>query len=83
MKMKSIWGDYMKTIDCLGEICPVPILKLQAVIDTIKAGEVYMIVTDHSCSCTSIRDFCKANHFHYEENEVINGVWEIVIAANK
>ena len=69
----------MKKIDCLGEICPIPVLKLQEVVEEIKKGEQYMIVTDHSCSYVNIKDFCDRNQLKCHSVEVINGVWEITI----
>lgn len=73
----------MVKIDCLGDICPVPVLRLGKVIDSIKNGEECMVVTDHSCTISNIEAFCKANHFNYHTDEVINGVWEITVSANK
>ncbi len=70
----------MKTIDCLGDICPVPVLKIKAVMDEIKHGEPYMIVTDHSCSFVNIKSFCETHKLECKSEEVINGVWEITIS---
>jgi len=70
----------MQTIDCLGEICPVPILKLQAVLKKIKEGEDYLLVTDHSCSVPSVQDFCRKYRLTCQVEEVMNGVWEIRIS---
>lgn len=73
----------MKTIDCLGDICPVPVIKIKAVMDEIKHGESYMLVTDHSCSFENIKSFCEANKLQFISDEVINGVWEITISSSK
>lgn len=73
----------MIKIDCLGEICPVPVIKLQKDINSIKNGEEYMIVTDHSCTVPNIKDFCKAHKLNYKVEEIINGVWEISISSSK
>ena len=73
----------MKTIDCLGEMCPVPVMKLQGVMDTIQKGEAYLIVTDHSCTLSNIKSFCQMHHLYWNAAEVMNGVWEITISANK
>lgn len=73
----------MEKFDCLGEICPVPIMKMQSVINAIQNGEPYMLVTDHSCTLTSIEGFCKTHHFYWKTEEVMNGVWEITVSANK
>ena len=73
----------MKTIDCLGEICPVPIMKVQKNMVDIQAGEVYKLITDHSCTYNNVKEFCKVHQLNYKADEVMNGVWEITIAANK
>lgn len=73
----------MVKIDCLGDMCPVPVLRLKNVIHSIKNGEECMLVTDHSCTITNIEAFCKANDLSYATDEVINGVWEITIYTNK
>ena len=70
----------MQTLDCLGEICPVPILKLQAVLKKIEQGEEYLLVTDHSCSVPSVQDFCRKHRLTCQVEEVMNGVWEIKIS---
>ncbi|GLB25503.1 transcriptional regulator [Lacrimispora xylanolytica] len=73
----------MNKIDCLGEICPVPVMKLRNVMDSIKKGEDYLMVTDHSCTIMNLESFCKANHLKYDSEEVMNGVWEITITSNR
>jgi len=73
----------MVKIDCLGDMCPVPVLRLKTVIDSIKNGEECMLVTDHSCTISNIEAFCKANNLKFDTEEVINGVWEVIISSNK
>lgn len=70
----------MKKIDCLGEFCPIPILRIQKELKTLQKGESFMLVTDHSCVLQSITDyFQKSSGISLEQEEVINGVWEIII----
>lgn len=69
----------MKTIDCLGEFCPVPILKIKAELKIISKGDSFMVVTDHSCVLQSIQDHFKKSNNTVEADEVINGVWEIIV----
>jgi TusA-related sulfurtransferase len=40
----------MNTIDCLGDMCPVPILKIQNELKKTKTGVSIKVITDHSCS---------------------------------
>ena len=73
----------MIKIDCLGDMCPVPVLRLQHVLPALRAGETCMLITDHSCTLANLDTYCKGNGLSYEAEEVINGVWEITIAASK
>ena len=68
----------MKKIDCFGDICPVPIIKIEKQLKTLQKGEVLEVVTDHSCTVESVTNKYK-NH-NIEIEEVINGVWEIRIS---
>lgn len=70
----------MKTVDCLGDMCPIPIIKTRKALKKTNSGETIKVVTDHSCVLESIiQNFkkCKIDH-----EEVINGVWEIFITKN-
>jgi len=68
----------LKKIDCFGDICPVPIIKIEKQLKTLPEGEVLEVVTDHSCTVESVTNKYK-NH-NIEIEEVINGVWEIRIS---
>ena len=69
----------MKKIDCCGEYCPIPLLKIKKELDGLKVNEPLMMVTDHSCVVESINDYFKQRAFNFKIEEVINGVWEITI----
>lgn len=69
----------MIKIDCFGDICPIPILKMQHELQLLKPGESFEMVVDHSCVLESINDALKKTNIKYEIEEVMNGVWEIII----
>ncbi|MDN5351135.1 MAG: tRNA 2-thiouridine synthesizing protein [Clostridiales bacterium] len=69
----------MKKIDCFGDICPIPMLKMQNELTHTAPGETFQMVVDHSCVIESIREYLSKSPFSYEIEEVINGVWEITI----
>lgn len=71
----------MKKIDCLGEICPMPVIRLQKELSRIKKGEAVLVVTDHSCSYKSIEEFCYSHDLSLHSDEAIPGVWEILITS--
>lgn len=69
----------MIKIDCLGDYCPIPILKIKEHLKNIPEGEAFMVVTDHSCVFQSIQEYCEKTKLKINVDEVINGVWEITI----
>jgi len=69
----------MHKIDCFGDICPLPILKMQRELDIILPGETFQMVVDHSCVIESIRNKLNNSSVVYQIEEVLNGVWEITI----
>jgi TusA-related sulfurtransferase len=69
----------MIKIDCFGDICPVPLLKIQKQLDSISSGDSFMLVVDHSCVVESIDEYYADTPHHIEIDEVMNGVWEITI----
>ena len=71
--------NIMKTIDCFGEICPIPILRIQQYLDEIDIGEEFMVVVDHSCSIEAIRNKYTDDNINIRIDEVMNGVWEVFI----
>lgn len=71
----------MKKIDCLSDMCPLPVLKLQKELD--KGIEELILVTDHSCVIENIKDFLSHKQLYYEIEEIISGIWEITISKNK
>lgn len=72
----------MIKFNCFGDICPVPLLKIQNQLKKSNDGESFMIVVDHSCVVESIDDYYKSTHHIIDAVEVINGVWEISITKN-
>lgn len=72
----------MKTVDCLGDMCPIPILKTKAALKNINPGESIKIVTDHSCVSQSVIDNFKKAKVSIHSEEVMNGIWEIIITKN-
>ena len=71
--------DKIKKLDCFGDICPIPILKIEHMLADIKAGESFMVVVDHSCTIEAIRNKYSNKKHEISIDEVMNGVWEIVI----
>lgn len=76
----------IKIIDCFGDICPIPILKIERELESIEAGQEFMIVVDHSCTIEAIKNKYQDSKNEIRIEEVMNGVWEIYfkkLASNK
>lgn len=67
----------MKKVDCLGDMCPIPIIKARKALNSASSGETIKVVTDHSCVLEAVLENFKK--FHITHEEVLNGVWEIFI----
>ena len=69
----------MKDLICLGDMCPIPLMKLQQCKELKNSGEFVKLITDHSCSVESIAEFCEKNNLLLEIQEPMNGIWELLI----
>jgi len=69
----------MITIDCLGDMCPIPVLKIQKELKKTKTGVSIKVITDHSCVVESIKSHFASKDISFEFDEVMNGIWEIIL----
>lgn len=69
----------MLELDCLGDMCPVPILKLKKCDQLKQKGDRVMLITDHSCVLESITEYCEKKQLHVSIVEPMNGIWELTI----
>ena len=69
----------MHRMECLGDHCPLPLMKLQQYQKQLDNGETVLLVTDHSCTCESILSYCKKKNMQTQVYEPIPGIWEITI----
>ena len=72
----------MDKIDCFGDMCPIPLLKLQNSLKTLKSGDSIMLVVDHSCVVESISDYYNSSHHQILVDVIIIGVWEITVTKS-
>lgn len=72
----------MNKINCFGDVCPIPLMKLKNKLKEIELGDSIMIVVDHSCVVESISDYYDSSKHTIEIDEVLNGVWEITITKH-
>lgn len=69
----------MLELDCLGDMCPVPIMKLKQCDNLNKKGEQVRLITDHSCVLESVTNYCKGKGLSLTVVEPMNGIWEITV----
>jgi len=67
-----------KIIDCLGLMCPVPVVKAKIEFKSIGKYDNLKIISDHSCTLKNIIDALKKENCIIEHEEE-NGIWKINI----
>lgn len=72
-----------RTLDCLGEACPVPLVKAQKEIEKMDVGDVLVVNIDHSCAMKNIPDWAREAGYNVEIDEVAEGEWDIIIEKSK
>lgn len=70
-------------LDCLGEACPVPLLKTQKKMEGLKVGDMLIVEIDHSCAMKNVPEWARKEGYNVEIEEVDDGQWEIFIEKNK
>lgn len=68
-----------KELDCLGDMCPIPIMKLKQCKTIKEKGGQLKLITDHSCVVESISHYCQAQKLQIDVVEPMNGIWELYI----
>lgn len=69
----------IRSLDVLGEVCPVPLFRTQQAVGALKPGEGIEILTDFARAVRNIMDWCERAGHSFEVDELENGVWLIRI----
>ena len=70
-------------LDCLGEACPVPILKSEKAIASLEIGDLLIVQIDHSCAMKNLPEWARTQGYNVEIEEVEDGEWEVFIEKSK
>jgi TusA-related sulfurtransferase len=70
-------------LDCLGEACPVPLVKTQKKLDTLAIGDVLIVHIDHSCAMKNVPEWARGAGHNVEIEEIGEGEWDVVIEKVK
>ena len=70
-------------LDCLGEACPVPLVKTQKKLGELAVGDVLVVHIDHSCAMKNVPEWARGAGHNVEIEEVSEGEWDVVIQKAK
>ncbi len=66
-------------LDCLGEACPLPLMKAEKKMKDLAAGDVLIVHIDHSCAMKNVPEWARSQGYNVEVDEVDDGEWDVVI----
>lgn len=66
-------------LDCMGEACPVPLMKTEKKIASLKAGDTLVVHIDHSCAMKNVPEWARKQGYNVEVEEVDDGEWDVII----
>ncbi|MEA2011847.1 MAG: sulfurtransferase TusA family protein [Verrucomicrobiota bacterium] len=72
-----------KELDCLGEACPIPLVKAEKAMNTLEVGDLLIISIDHSCAMKNLPEWARDNGHNVEIEETGEGQWEVFIEKCK
>lgn len=70
-------------LDCLGEACPIPLIKTEKKMKELTIGDVLIVQIDHSCAMKNVPEWGRKEGYNVEIEEVGDGEWEVIIEKNK
>jgi hypothetical protein len=70
-------------LDCLGEACPVPLIKTQKKIESMEIGDVLVVNIDHSCAMKNVPEWANQAGHNCKVEEIDDGEWNIIIEKTK
>jgi len=70
-------------LDCMGEACPVPLIKTENALKKLAVGDVLVVQIDHSCAMKNVPEWARKEGHNVEIEEVDDGEWEVFIEKTK
>ncbi len=70
-------------LDCMGEACPVPLVKTEKKLAELEVGDVLIVQIDHSCAMKNVPEWARKEGHNVEVEEVDDGEWECIIEKVK
>lgn len=70
-------------LDCMGEACPIPLIKTQKKMAELKVGDTLIVEIDHSCAMKNVPEWARKEGHNVDIEETAEGEWEIYIEKTK
>ena len=70
-------------LDCMHEVCPVPMIKVLKKLEQMKIGDILIVETDNGASVINIKEWTEKNEQKMDYIETKKGEWEIYIEKVK
>lgn len=70
-------------LDCMGEACPIPLIKTQKKMAELKVGDTLIVEIDHSCAMKNVPEWARKEGHNVDIEETSEGEWEIYIEKTK
>jgi len=67
------------TLNVYGEMCPAPLLKAEAKVRDMAAGDLLIMESDHSCTVRLLREHLRTLPCRFGVEMVADGIWQFVI----
>lgn len=69
----------IRDLDCLYEVCPIPLIRAIKELKTLKSGDVLVVHSDQSCVGIIMVEWAEQNKYQAKLVETENGEWEVYI----
>jgi len=66
-------------LDCMGEACPIPLVKTEKALEKLDSGDILIVAMDHSCAMKNVPEWARKQGHNVEIEEIDDGEWECVI----
>ncbi len=73
----------VRKLDCLSELCPIPLLRAMQELKTMETGDILILRSDHSCVAIEIEKWAVGKKYPMKAVEVGEGEWEVYIQKTK
>ncbi len=67
------------TLDCLGQSCPTPLIRVQDKMEEMEVGDILTVNVDHSCAMKNVPKWASEEGHKVTVEDVANGEWNIII----